>query len=202
MKYKTPPILIFFILIFLIAAFAACSSKKQSQVKLDPSKNPVNVIAVMPFENKTKDDIAPSLLRAKIIDELYFKGYTKLSPEMIDRRLEEFNANSQKANISGIEPQRLYELVGADAVLYSTLQKSEKPIGFFSAPVTVSVSCELRKSDSGEVIWRANHTAKSRNFAFTRKGREMKSCRAYEEVMEEVVNKIMETMPLGPNLRS
>jgi hypothetical protein len=30
----------------------------------------------------------------------------------------------------------------------------------------------------------------------------MKSCRAYEEIMEEVVNKIMETMPLGPNLRS
>ncbi len=197
-----PHIFIFFISIFLIATFAACSSKKQSQVKLDPSKNPVNIIAVMPVENKTKDNLAPSLLRAKIIDELYFKGYNKLSPEMIDRRLEELNAKSQKAKISGIEPQRLHELVGADAVLYLTLQISDKPIGLFSAPVTVSASCELRKSDSGEVIWRANHTAKSRNFAFTRKGREMKSCRAYEEVMEEVVNKIMETMPLGPNLRS
>ncbi|HPD55671.1 MAG TPA: DUF799 family lipoprotein [Smithellaceae bacterium] len=202
MKFKIPHVLIYFILIFLITAFAACSAKKQNQAKLDPSKNPVNIIAVMPVENKTKDEIAPSLLRAKIIDELYFKGYNKLSPEMIDRRLEELNTNSQKADISNIEPQRLRDLVGADAVLYSTLQKSDKPIGFFSAPVTVSLSCELRKSDNGEVIWRASHTAKSRNFAFTRKGREMKSCRAYEEVMEEVVNKIMETMPLGPNLRS
>jgi len=100
-----------------------------------------------------------------------------------------------------IAPQILKDLVGADAVMYCTLIESNKPIGIIYAPVTIYLSCKLRRSESGEIIWNGQHKSTSRNFDFTRKGLEMKSCKAYESVIEEVVNGIMENFPYGPNLQ-
>lgn len=96
MKYKRPYFYLALIFFFVSAVFPGCSSKKINQAKLDPGKNLANIIAVLPVDNKTKDDIAPVLLRAKIIDELYFRGYTKLSSDFIDRRLEELNISGKK----------------------------------------------------------------------------------------------------------
>jgi hypothetical protein len=100
-----------------------------------------------------------------------------------------------------IAPQVLKDLVDADAVMYCTLLESSNSIGFFYAPVTISLSCELRKAESGEVLWKEKYKSTDRNFDFTRKNLEMKSCETYESVIEEVVNKIIETLPDGPNLR-
>ena len=181
---------------------AGCSANKTSKnLKIDAEEKLVDVIVVLPMENKTKDEIAPDLIRSKIIEELYFKGYEKLSPDFIDRKLESLENNEEKENVAKIDPQVLNDLIGADGVFYSTLKKSEKSIGFFYAPVTISISCELRKSANGEVIWKESYSATNRNFAFTRKGLEMKCHKTYEEVIEEVVTKIIETLPYGPNLR-
>jgi len=180
-----------------------CASKAKNLVKVPAADAPLpRVVAVLPLENRTNDHAAAALLRAKLIDELYFKGYAKIDADFIDHKLEELDTSNGEKNIYQIQPQQLSELLGADAVLYATLQKSEKGNGFFSAPVEVSLSCELRRTDNGETIWKNQQTAKRRNFALTRKGKEMKSCQAYEEILEEVVRKIMDTMPDGPNLRS
>lgn len=181
---------------------AGCSSKATKKADVDPGKNLVNIIAVLPIDNKTQDDVAPGLLRIRIIDELYFKGYSKISPDLIDRRLEELKTEDNKEKIYNISPRTINELIGADGVLYSTLNKSTKDKGFFYRPLTLSLSCELRKSENGEIVWKGQYSATSRNFAFTRKGLDMKYYKAYEEVIEELVTKIMETVPYGPNLRS
>ena len=192
----------FYLAIIVLVLNAGCSSKATKKADVDPEKNLVNVIAVLPVENKTQDDVAPGLLRIRIIDELYFKGYSKISPDFIDRRLEELNTEEKKEKINVISPRKINELVGADGVLYSTLNKSTKGKGFFYRPITLSLTCELRKSENGEIVWKGQYNATSRNFAFTRKGLDMKYYKAYEEVIEELVTKIMETIPYGPNLRS
>ncbi len=192
----------FYVAIIILIVIAGCSSKATKKADVDPEKNLVNIIAVLPVENKTQDDVAPGLLRIRIIDELYFKGYSKISPDLIDRRLNELNTEDNKEKINNIAPRTINELVGADGVLYSTLNKSTKGKGFFYRPITLSLTCELRKSENGEIVWKGQYNATSRNFAFTRKGLDMKYYKAYEEVIEELVNKIMETIPYGPNLRS
>jgi len=191
------------LLIILCVFIIGCFSKSPSILKTDKRENNkwAENIAVLPVENKTKDDIAPGLLRSKLLEELYFKGYSKISLETIDQKLESLNIIDGKGNSGIIAPQILKDLIGADAVMYCTLIESNKPIGLVYAPITIYLRCELRKAESGEVIWKGQHKATSRNFDFTRKGLEMKSCKAYEAVIEEVVNKIMENLPYGPNLQ-
>jgi hypothetical protein len=190
-----------FLLMILIIVFAGCSSKSTNVLKPEYEQSWVKVIAVLPVENKTKDNKAPQLMRSKLLDQLYFKGYSKLSLAAIDQKLESLYTSDKKGNIGIIAPQVLKDLVGADAVMYCTLLESSNSIGFFSAPVTISLYCELRRAESGEVLWKSKYKSTNRNFDFTRKSLEMKSCESYESVIEEVVNKIIETLPDGPNLR-
>jgi hypothetical protein len=180
---------------------AGCASNSQKVLSTEPAKNNAKVIAVLPVDNKTADVKAPVLLRLKVLDELYFKGYNKLSLEEIDKKLEPIYKSETKGTKGIIAPQVLKELVGADAVMYCTLTEGKRSISMFYAPVTVAARCELRSTQTGEVLWNSQYKSTSRNFDFTNKRLEMKSNEAFETVIEEVVNKVMETLPDGPNLR-
>ena len=77
-----------FLLLILILVFAGCSSKSTNVLKPEYEKNWIKVIAILPVENKTKDNKAPQLLRSKLLEQLYFKGYSKLPLAAIDQKLE------------------------------------------------------------------------------------------------------------------
>ncbi len=182
--------------IFLIFG---CASSPQQSMKTDDEKT-AKVIAVLPVDNKTPDSQAPCLLRTKILDELYFKGYSKLPLEVIDKKLAPLYKNTIKS--AGIvAPHVVKELIGADAVMYCTLSEGERSKWLFYAPMTVAASCELRSTQTGEILWRANCRSTSRNFDITSKRLEMKTYENFEALIEEVVNKVMETFPDGPNLK-
>jgi len=191
----------FLIPVIISALIFGCASKTQQVLKPDQEKNTTKVIAVLPVDNKTPDVKAPLLLRSKVLDELYFKGYTKLPLEEIDRKLEQLYSNEIKGTKGVVAPQVLKELVGADAVMYCTLTEGKRSVSMFYAPVTIAARCELRSAQTGEVLWNAQYKSTSRNFDFTSKRLEMKTSEAYETLMEEVVNKVMETLADGPNLR-
>lgn len=59
---------------------------------------------MLQVENKTKDKIAPALIRSKIMDELYFKGYERLSPDLIDSKLKFLENADRKENLSSVRP--------------------------------------------------------------------------------------------------
>jgi hypothetical protein len=178
-----------------------CTFKTENVLKPDYEKNTAKIIAVLPVDNKTTETKAPQMLRSKVLEELYFKGYTKLPLELIDKKLEPLYSSDAKGGTGVIAPQVVKELVGADAVMYCTLMEGKHPVSLFYAPVTISARCELRSTQTGEIIWHANYKETSRNFDITRKRTEMKSYEAFERVIEDVVNKVMETLPDGPNLR-
>lgn len=187
-----------FIPVIISALIAGCASNSQQVLSAEPAKNNTKVIAVLPVDNKTTDVKAPLLLRSRVLDELYFKGYNKLSLEEIDRKLEPIYKSETKGIVA---PQVLKELVGADAVMYCTLTEGKRSISMFYAPITVAARCELRSAQTGEVLWNSQYKSTSRNFDFTNKRLEMKSYEAFETLIEEVVNKVMETLPEGPNLK-
>ncbi len=191
-----------YLLIICILIIAGCSSQSPYGMKDDNDQHTAKIIAVLAVDNKTADSKASVMLRNKILDELYFKGYTKVFPEIIDKKLEPLYNEQSKGGTGIVAPQVLKELVGADAVMYCTLIESKRSIGWFYAPVSIAVRCQLRSTQTGEVLWSAEYKSTSRNFDITSNRLQIKSRAAFEEVMEEVVNKVMETLPDGPKLQS
>ncbi len=178
-----------------------CASKASNALKKDAEKSAAKVIAVLPVNNKTPDMKAPQLLRLKVLDELYFKGYSKLPLEVIDKKLELIYNNEKKSIDGVVSPGVVKELIGADAAMYCTLTEGNRIASLFYVPVTIAARCELRSTQTGEILWRAQYKTTSRNFDLPGKSLEMKSYEAFETAIEEVVNKVLETLPDGPNLK-
>ncbi len=181
--------------------YNGCAAKAPNAMKNDSEKLTAKVIAVLPVNNKTLDMKAPQLLRLKVLDELYFKGYSRLPLEVIDKKLELIYNSEKKSSAGVLAPDVIRELIGADAAMYCTLTEGKRTSSLFYVPVTVAAHCELRSTQTGEVLWRAQYKTTSRNFDLPGKSLEMKSYESFETVIEEVVNKVLETLPDGPNLK-
>jgi len=188
------------LMIVIFSLIAGCFGKSPQVLNNNYDKIQMKIIAVLPIKNKSDDGKISQLLRSKLLEELYFKGYSKLPLEMIDTKLASLHIISEKEGTSAIAPQALKDLLGADAGMYCTLiENNESKI--FYAPIKIAVSCELRSTQNGEIIWNAQSESTKRNFDFTQKGLEKKSRDDFETVIDEVVNNIMKTLRDGPNLR-
>jgi hypothetical protein len=156
-------------------------------------------IAVLPVENNNADSKTSPIFRARLLEELYFKGYPKLPLEMIDKKLESLYVNTDKKTPSVMTPQALKDL-GADAGMYCSLTENNKSKIFY-APIKISARCELRSVQTGEILWKAQSESTETNFDFTNKGLEKKSHDNLETVIDDAVNKLLKTLPDGPNLQ-
>ncbi|NLX52405.1 MAG: DUF799 family lipoprotein [Deltaproteobacteria bacterium] len=197
------------LMVLWAGCFCACSLlPSPAFLKEDPGANPepkpllVNVIALLPVESITADTKATKMLRAKLGDELRFKGYPPLDAEVIDNKLKSLSGEKEITNSSAIPPRVVEELLGADGVMYCSFQESGKTSRFFYSPVTVSVRCVLRRAKTGETIWSAQSRSTSRSFDVRHSKIHMESRGNLEEAMEEAVAGVMETLPYGPKLRS
>jgi hypothetical protein len=167
----------------------------------DHDKIQAKTIAVLPVENKGHNGETTQLFRLRLLEELYFKGYSKIPLEMIDKKLESLNINEGNKSASAMAPQKLKDLLGADAGLYCTLTQYNKSKIIYT-PITISAYCELRSVQTGEIIWHAQSESTERNFDFTSKGLEKESHEYLEILIDEVVTNILKTLQDGPNLRS
>jgi hypothetical protein len=191
-----------YLLIIISLIISGCSAKTPPYtLKPNYDQNPAKIIAVLPIENKTVDGKTSQLLRSRMFEELYFKGYPKLQLDIIDKKLESLYSNGAKESAATIAPQALKDLVGADAGLYCTLMEGNKSEKLFYVPITIAIRCELRSTQTGEVLWNAQGEYTSRNFDFTHNGLERKSHEVLETVIDEVINRVIKTLPDGPNLR-
>ena len=188
-----------FLLMVIFLIICGCSGKT-AQILKDDNKVQIRNIAVLPVENKSHNEKTSELFRSRLLEELYFRGYAKLSLDMIDGKLKTLRTGDGSKIASGVTPRILKDLVGADAVMNCTLTQEIKSKIFY-APIKISVSCELHSTETGEIIWKASSESTERSFNFTNKGLEKKSHDYLENVIEEVVDKVIKTLPDGPNLR-
>lgn len=178
----------------------ACSSQAPAVIKSDQSADEIDIIALLPVEGNVEDAKALQMLRTKLSNELRFKGYTQIAPEQVDSKLMSVNAGKQMQKNDLIPPKVIEELLGADGAMYCSLQE-HKTLRLFYSPVTVSVRCELRSTKTGAAVWNAQSKATNRSFDLIRSRLTMKSYGDLEKALEEVVSKVMETLPYGPRLR-
>jgi len=188
------------VMAFCLCLFA-CSSHTPAVSKNDQNQKAVNMIALMPVENHDADTRASNMLRTKLYNELRFKGYPQIAPDLIDSKLMLLTGGKELKNSNDISPKAIEELLGADAAMYCSLKQSKKSTSFFYSPVTVSVRCELHSTKTGETLWNAQYKTTNRSFDLMRTRLEMKFNGDLEASLEEVVGKVMETLPYGPKLR-
>ncbi len=186
-------LLLFFLAVILLAG---CAAKKIPHViASDYSKRGMRLIAVMPVINGSSDPKAAEMLRVKLIEELYFKGYPRIPITVIDEKL----AIIAPGGGGKVAAQTIGAMLQVDAVLYPVLNESRMGSGIVYATTAVDAQFELYSAKTGESLWRVQYGVVHRNWGFSRKHVELKSSQVYEPVLQEVVNRVLDTLPDGPD---
>ena len=189
-----------FVFVAVFSLLSGCGSKVPRAGNPAYTKAGIKLVAVLPVKNTTADQKAAHILRQKVLDELYFKGYPKVPLNAIDEKLSLILKGNPETSLGDIPPQTVKELLGVDAVIYCTLTESTTSFGFFSAPTRVTASFEMRNARTGETLWRAQRRTVERSFGYSRNDLELKAIQIYESVLQEVVDKGLATLPDGPEL--
>jgi hypothetical protein len=185
------PLLLLVVLIFI----AGCAVKIPHALVPDFGKRGTRLIAVMPVKNISSDAKSGEMIRAKLVEALYFKGYPRIPLRLIDEKLAGVTASS-KVEVS---PQVVGEILKVDAILYPTLNKSWMGSGILYASTVAEAEFELRSTKTGEILWRVRHQEVYRNYRLSRSNMELKSSKVYEQAIEAVVNRALETLPDSPD---
>jgi len=191
--------LLFITMIFMITG---CFSNSQTVLgKNGADKINAQSIAILPIESNDSESKASNLLRLKLFDEIYFKGYSKISLDEMDAKLKSLPRDSKTGGTSAISPLTLKDVVGANAGMYCSLTENYKT-GIFYLPVKITVICELRSTDNGTILWNAQSESTRRYFDLTDKRLKKKLSDGFETLINDVVNKIIKKLPDGPMLSS
>ena len=186
------PLLLLLVLIFI----AGCAAKIPHAIVPDFGKRGTRLIAVMPVKNISSDPKSAGMLRAKLVEELYFKGYPRIPLRVIDEKIA---GVSFVGSVDRVSPQLVGEMLKVDAALYATLNESRMGSGIIYASTVAEAGFELRSTKTGEILWRVRHREVYRNYGFSRKDLELKSSQVYEQAIQDVLNRALETLPDGPD---
>jgi len=187
------------VLIILSLCLSACSASNSDLMKNDSNQKQVNVIVLMPVEDKTNDARIQKLLIARLLEELRYKGYSQVAVTARERLSTSLKSERPEGTTDQPLSQNNVNTSEADAAMYCTLHESKSSATFFYSPASVALRCELRSMKTGETIWNAGHRSISRRFNMINSA--LQSNGALESALEEVVGKVMETLPYGPMLR-
>jgi hypothetical protein len=161
----------------------------------------VKTIAVMPVDIKAGSRDAARMIRENLVEELYFKGYSKIPLEMVDAALAELKKRDGGASGSTVPPQIIGSMLGVDAVLYTTLLEASTTFKYVYAPVNVAAVFELKSVNRGETLWRYESKATDRDYGVTKNSLDLGTTKIFENLVQEVVKKAMENLPDGPGIR-
>jgi len=187
-------------LLLAVTVLPGCAKKIPHQLIPEYGTRNVRLIAVLPVVDKAQNPEVNALLRQRIVEGLYFKGYPKIPANVIDDKLTAFFKNVREATLEALPPRDAGAVLGVDAVLYVTLEACRTSFLYLYAPTSVEVSFRLHSARTGELLWGTGHKVSERNFDITPGRLRMKSCQVFEPALDEIVKKALETLPDGPEL--
>jgi len=175
--------------------------QKPEEEQQTPEKNlGVKTIAVMPVDIKAGNRDAARMIRENLVEELYFKGYSKIPMEMVDAALADFKKRDGASGVTA-PPQVIGSMLGVDAVMYTTLLDASTTYKYVYAPVNVAAVFELKSVTRGETLWRYESKAVDRDYGVTKNSLDLGTTKIFENVVQEVVKKAMENLPDGPGIK-
>lgn len=182
-------------LLLVLIGITGCAAKIPHAIVSDYGKKGTRLIAVLPVKNLAANAKSGAMLRSKLVEELYFKGYPRVPTQWIDERLAGISAGG-KVEVS---PQVVGELLKVDAALYPTLNESRMGGGLLYATTAADAGFELRSTKTGEILWRVRHQEVYRHVGLSSKSLELKASQVFEKAIEDVVKRALETLPDGPD---
>ncbi len=188
-----------FILILLTFLVSGCAKKIPHFLAPEFEKRGVRLVAVLPVSNQSKNMEASILFRDKVLEAIYFKGYPKIPLNVIDEKLSKMYKDYQQPSVESVSPGSVGELLGVDAVLYVTLKECDTSFVLLYATTSVSATFDLRSARTNDSLWSTKYSVTERNFEITKERLRMKSFQVFEPAMQEILKKVMQTLPEGPD---
>jgi len=189
-----------YITIFFIIAtiMTGCGARTKTASIPGYTDRGIRLIAVMPVKAKTADTELAKLMRERILETLYFKGYPRIPVGVIDDTLAKIYDKTPDRG-ADIPPQAVRSLLAVDAVLYVILSERKTTTTYLYASTSISAGFELRDGKTGETLWKAKPQSVERNFDVTRQRLERTIYQVLEPAVQEVVEKTLQGLPDGPD---
>ena len=115
-------------------------------------------IAILPFENKTANPEAGSLVRKMFYNFFSSLNYRDLEPYVIDDNLKINHLYARITAGEDISPQKLGQLLGVDAVIYGKVLSLGKIYALVYSDNQAGLEARMVRCDSGQVLWELEHT--------------------------------------------
>ncbi|MFQ5450777.1 MAG: GNA1162 family protein [Nitrospinaceae bacterium] len=146
---------------WLILAFqlSACAADLQTKVSGNLLRLPPNqTLAILPVEtlNPSQKEAA-KLFRQSLYANLKQSKFHLLEHYIVDGLLKK-NGLTQPSQYPSLNPMHFGEILGADAVLISRMNKVERSYLFLHSSIKISISLEMVDTRTGEILWRAEQT--------------------------------------------
>jgi hypothetical protein len=153
---KVVPTLLSLLLVFL----SACASRSGPEVYHDPNFDlaSVRIVAVVPFENLTKETLASSRVRDVFMNMLLSTGALYVLPAgEVARGM--VRAGIEKATAPSAEDVvKLGGIVKADAVITGVVREYGEVRSSTTSANVVSLSVQMIETQTGKVVWTASST--------------------------------------------
>jgi cell division septation protein DedD len=145
---------LFFFLLALICA--SCTTNLQSRVAGNLNQfSKQQTVAILPVEIIKKDQKETArMLRQGLYAHLKESKFNLLERYVVDGLLKQHDLNNP-ADFLKINPMQFAEILGADAVLISRINRVERSYLIVHSSIEVGVSAQLVDTRTGEILWRA-----------------------------------------------
>ena len=147
------------LVLILVLTFAACTTNLQSKVAGNLNQfSKQQTVAILPVEVVKKDQKETAeMLRQGLYAHLKESKFNLLERYVVDGLLKQHNLKNP-ADFLRINPMRFAEILGADAVLISRINRVERSYLVVHSSIEVGVSAQLVDTRTGEILWRAEQT--------------------------------------------
>ena len=152
------------IAVFFIAAFlASCATTIKGGYKADSFQSPLPV-AVLPVNNMSNDLKSAQMFRELFKNSLQDLGYAVAKNGDVDYLLQQ-NGLTDGGQLTNIDPERLCQMLGVDAVFIGNLEKaSQMTTGVYNKKEVRATMKLFRRSD---LLWADTAQATARDIGIT-----------------------------------
>ena len=144
----------------LTLTFTACTTSLQSKVagNLNHVSEQQQSVAILPVEILKKDQKETAkMLRQGLYAHLKESNFNLIERYIVDGLLKQHGLNNP-ADFLKINPMQFAEILGADAVLISRVNKVKRSYLVVHSSIEIGVSAQLVDTRTGEILWRAEQT--------------------------------------------
>lgn len=142
------------LLVLVIGLLSGCAVQpKKPDLSAFYAHKPRSIL-VVPVLNESPEISAPSVFISTITKPLAERGYYVFPVYLTDLILRNFGL-TEAGHIHQLPTQRLFELFGADAVLFVTIKDWSSKYLVLASSVVVAMEYVLKDTKTGTVLWKS-----------------------------------------------